>query len=144
MENCWNKNYLCYFSILFKKFVFQIKILKSKFNYWIFSLSLSDATGLGQTRQKPELDYFFQTQTLNPTFEEKPKKTRILQWNTTKPEGFLWGLKLVIFVENLAFWAYMELGGGSLGVVRPPWDSKIPKRDPPKSSFRNSNHPEVW
>ena len=27
MENCWNKNYLCYFSILFKKFVFQIKIL---------------------------------------------------------------------------------------------------------------------
>ena len=36
----------------------------------------SDVTGLGQTQQKPDLDYFFQTET----------RTRLLRRNPEKPE----------------------------------------------------------
>ena len=36
----------------------------------------SDVTGLGRTRQKPDLDYFFQTET----------RTRLLRRNPEKPE----------------------------------------------------------
>ena len=48
----------------------------------------SDVTGLGQTQQKPDLDYFFQTET-RTRLEEKPGKTQTRLWNPTKPEGFL-------------------------------------------------------
>ena len=37
---------------------------------------ISDVTGLGRTRQKPDLDYFFQTET----------RTRLLRRNPEKPE----------------------------------------------------------
>ena len=62
---------------------------------------ISDATGLGQIQQKPDLDYFFQNPESKPNFWRETQKK---QNPTVKPEGFLWGLNLVIFVGNQALW----------------------------------------
>ena len=40
--------------------------------------STSDATGLGRTRQKPDLDYFLQTETRTRFFNITPNQTRRL------------------------------------------------------------------
>ena len=62
---------------------------------------ISDATGLGQIQQKPDLDYFFQNPESKPNFWRETQKNRTRLWNPLKPEGFLWGLKLAILA---IFW----------------------------------------
>ena len=51
---------------------------------------ISDATGLGQIQQKPDLDYFFQNPESKPNFWRETQKK---QNPTVKPEGFLWGIE---------------------------------------------------
>ena len=48
------------------------------FNLRIFAIQISDATGLGRTRQKPDLDYFLQTETRTRFFNITPNQTRRL------------------------------------------------------------------
>ena len=50
-----------------------VRFLKKTFEAGV---RISDVTGLGRTRQKPDLDYFFQTET----------RTRLLRRNPEKPE----------------------------------------------------------
>ena len=44
----------------------------------------SDTTGLGRTRQKPDLDYFLQTETRTRFFNINPNQTRVLICDETK------------------------------------------------------------
>ena len=44
----------------------------------------SDATGLGRTRQKPDLDYFLQTETRTRIFNINPNQTRLLIFDKSK------------------------------------------------------------
>ena len=46
---------------------------------------ISDATGLGQIQQKPDLDYFFQNPESKPNFWGETQKNRTRLWN---PKGF--------------------------------------------------------
>ena len=45
---------------------------------------ISDATGLGRTRQKPDLDYFLQTETRTRIFNINPNQTRLLIFDKSK------------------------------------------------------------
>ena len=44
----------------------------------------SDVTGLGRTRQKPDLDYFLQTETRTRIFNINPNQTRLLIFDKSK------------------------------------------------------------
>ena len=88
---CNNTTYLLvgtqsftYFNFLELKEVLRLwffKTQKRKYLFFCFVtlliwVNVSDVTGLGRTRQKPDLDYFFQTET----------RTRLLRRNPEKPE----------------------------------------------------------
>ena len=50
----------------------------------------SDVTGLGRTQQKPDLDYFFQTETRTRLLKRNPKKPKPEPDYETRPnpKGF--------------------------------------------------------
>ena len=50
----------------------------------IGSVVVSDVTGLGRTRQNPNLDYFLQTETRTRLFNINPNQTRVLICDETK------------------------------------------------------------
>ena len=54
----------------------------------IIAVVASDATGLGQTRQKPELDFFFQAETRTRLFMLDPKKPEPDYETRPNPKGF--------------------------------------------------------
>ena len=49
---------------------------------------ISDVTGLGRTRQKPDLDYFFQTETRTRLLKRNPKKPEPDYETRPNPKGF--------------------------------------------------------
>ena len=51
-------------------------------------LVISDVTGLGRTRQKPDLDYFFQTETRTRLLKRNPKKPEPDYETRPNPKGF--------------------------------------------------------
>ena len=59
----------------------------------------SDATGLGRTRQKPELDFFLQAETRTRLFMLDPKKPEPDYETRPNPKGF-WIVRKLIFSEK--------------------------------------------
>ena len=51
-------------------------------------MNRSDVTGLGRTRQKPDLDYFFQTETRTRLLKRNPKKPEPDYETQPNPKGF--------------------------------------------------------
>ena len=49
---------------------------------------ISDVTGLGRTRQKPDLDYFFQTETRTQLLRRNPEKPEPDCETRQNPKGF--------------------------------------------------------
>ena len=63
---------------LFSGILFKDPLVKQMEEYIDSSSYSSDATGLGRTRQKPDLDYFLQTETRTRFFNITPNQTRRL------------------------------------------------------------------
>ena len=59
-------------------------LLMAKLSNYLIKLLSSDATGLGRTRQKPDLDYFLQTETRTRIFNINPNQTRLLIFDKSK------------------------------------------------------------
>ena len=70
------------------------------FNLRIFAIQISDATGLGQTRQKPELDFFLQAETRTRLFMLDPKKPEPDYETRQNPKGFM-RIKNIDFGQKL-------------------------------------------
>ena len=66
-------------------------MLQQNMNVYQYILSYegsSDVTGLGRTRQKPDLDYFFQTETRTRLLKRNPKKPEPDYETRPNPKGF--------------------------------------------------------
>ena len=53
-----------------------------------YELFISDVTGLGRTRQKPDLDYYFQTETQTWLLRRNPEKPEPDCETRQNPKGF--------------------------------------------------------
>ena len=59
-----------------KKTTKPITVSGNKDDVILKAATTSDVTGLGRTRQKPDLDYFFQTETRTRLLKRNPEETR--------------------------------------------------------------------